>query len=176
MKGPKESKRALPSPGDHMYKGKYSDQQTTGNRYKGKSYGRHEANSLNNYQNFLYNRALFGLAVYSQEEIKEMHWDKRKRIIKVHKRAQAILNLWKQEIIVALSNKFFTDLFPRMDITKQLVGDKNPTDPNYVNNMSFKSLRITKDAVISRLIAGGVLPPNFKELKPQQLVSQEETL
>lgn len=167
MKKSQEAKQALVPPGEHMYRGRYGAQQTTGNSYKGRNYANNQADSFNNYQNFLYNRALFGLAMYSQDEIKEMHWDKRKRIIKVHKRAQTVLNLWKQEIVVGLSNIFFKSIFPRTEITKQLVEDKEPTDPNFTNKMSFKTLHITKEQIVNRLIKEGVLPINFKELKAE---------
>lgn len=152
----------------HTYRGKFQEQQVYGNNYRGRRYGSHDALPLNDYQKFLYDRALFGLAVYSQEEIKQMHWDKRKRIIKVHKRAQEILNLWKQDIIVKLSNHLFTTFFPKTEITKSLVEDSSPTDSGYNNKMSFKSLRITKDQIINKLMDEGVLPMNFMELKPVQ--------
>ena len=167
MTRPQETRQALGPPGDHMYRGRYGVQQTTGNSYKGRNYANHEATSFNNYQNFFYNRALFGLAMYSQEEIKEMHPDKRRRIIKVHKRAQTVLNLWKQEIIVELSNLFFKTIFPKTEITKQLVEDSSPTDESFINKMSFKTLRITKDQVVSKLTAEGILPKNFRELKQE---------
>lgn len=170
MTKPQKTNRSQ-GPSGHIYQGKYSDQQVYGSNFKGKRYGKNIADSFNDYQNFLYNRALFGLAVYSPEEVKEMHWDKRKRIIKVHKRAQTVLNLWKQSIVVELSNIFFQTLFPRMEITQQLVDDKAPTDPEFINKMSFKSLRITRTQVISKLIQEGVLPINFNELKPQEFAS-----
>ena len=56
-------------------------------------------------QNLLYKRAMFGLNIYSKEEIQQMHWQKRKRIKKVQIRAQKELNLWKQELVNNLTNK-----------------------------------------------------------------------
>lgn len=152
---------------DHTYSGKLSDQQAYGNNHNGRRYGTVQHDSLNNYQNFLYNRALFGLAVYSQKEIKEMRWDKRKRIIKVHQRSQRVLNIWKQQIVNNWSNQLFQTLFPQTPITKAFVEMANDTDPGYVNKMPFSSLRITKAQVISKLVAEGILPPDFYTLKPQ---------
>jgi len=38
---------------------------------------------LNPYQHFLFKRVLHGLKVYKPEEVKKLHWDKRRRITKV---------------------------------------------------------------------------------------------
>lgn len=159
--------RKIKTRGDHTYVGKYSDQQTNGNSYQGKTYGTNDHNSLNNYQNFLYNRALFGLSVYSEEELKAMRWDKRQRITKVHKRAQSVLNIWKQQIINTISTEFFVKLFPKSPITQKFIETTNDTDPGYINRMSFKSLHITKSQIISKLVAEKVLPVNFYELKAE---------
>ena len=56
------------------------------------------------HQNFLYNRALYGLSIYTPEEVVIMAPEKRKRIIQIHKKTQKILNLWKQEIVNTLAN------------------------------------------------------------------------
>jgi hypothetical protein len=152
---------------DHNYSGKFSDHQLYGNNYKGRRYGIIQHDSLNNYQNFLYNRALFGLAVYSPEEVKAMRPDKRKRIMKVNKRAREILNIWKQQVVNAWSTQLFLCLFPNAPITKTLVETTTDTDSEYVNKMSLKDLRITKAQIISKLVAEKVLPPDFYTLKPQ---------
>lgn len=149
----------------HSYSGMLSDHQLYGSNFQGRKYGMIQYDSLTDYQNFLYNRALFGLAVYKEEEIKDMRWDQRKRITKVHRRAQTVLNLWKQQIVNNWSTEFFKKWFPTMPITKFLIETNNDTDPAYVNKMSFKSLRITKAQVISKLIAEGILPQNFYQLK-----------
>jgi len=154
---------------DHDYTGQFSDQQVNGKSFRGKKYVEVQKESLTDYQNFLYNRALFGLAVYSQEELRDMRWDKRKRIIKVHKRAQVVLNLWRQEIVNVLSTHLFESLFPNTIITEGFVSTKNDTDPEYINKMSFKALRISKAQIVSKLVAEGILPPNFYELKTEQL-------
>jgi hypothetical protein len=134
-----------------------------------KSKPRYEYHVYNEYQNFLYNRALFGLSVYSAEEVQVMHYDKKKRIIKVHTRAQTLLNLWKQQIVNVLSNHLFITFFPESPITKELLekfGDV--TDELHINKMSLRSLKIKKADVISRLIEEGILPRNFNELTSNQ--------
>lgn len=164
----KQSKQAPDVVGDHTYTGKFSDQQTNGNSFRGRKYGNVESD-MTDYQSFLYNRALFGLAVYSQEEIKEMRWDKRKRIIKVHKRAQTVLNIWKQQIVNKLSTHLFAEVFPNTIITETFIATVDETDPEHINRMSFKTLRITEVEIASKLIAEGILPPNFHELKTEQV-------
>lgn len=154
---------------DHTYAGLFSDHQLNGSSFRGRKYGSIQDDNLTDYQIFLYNRALFGLAVYSQDEIRDMRWDKRKRIIKVHKRAQIVLNIWKQQMVNALSTHFFTSLFPGNPITESFIQTTNDTDPDYINRMSFKALRISKAQVASKLVAEGILPPNFYELKTEQL-------
>ena len=136
---------------------------------KGKRVSRFEQDPYNEYQNFLYNRVLFGLGMYHKDEVAVMHWDKKKRIIKVHKRAQIIINLWKQQIINVLSNHLFTTIFPDSPITKELVevfGDV--TDELHINKMPLKSLKITKEQIVTRFIEEGILPKNFNTLTPKE--------
>lgn len=128
----------------------------------------YERDPYNSYQNFLYNRALFGLKVYEKEELDNMHWDKKKRIIKVHKRTQSLLNIWKQRITIELTNHLFRDRFPDSEITQDLIGKFGEVDPDFVNDIPFKLLRISKDDIVERLIEEGILPRNFRELKPEQ--------
>ena len=47
---------------------------------------------LNPYQHFLFKRVLHGLKVYKPEEVRKLHWDKKRRITKVWKRAQREIN------------------------------------------------------------------------------------
>jgi len=131
------------------------------------------AKSYSPHQNFLYNRALHGLSIYTPEEVVIMLPEKRKRILKVHKKAQKILNLWKQEVVNIAANKFFTNIFPDTEFTKCLVefyGTEG--DPDYINKMSFKMLQISKEQVIAKLIEHKILPKNFNELKQEKDASR----
>lgn len=157
-------------PGNYDYKGMLGEQQLYGSSHHGKRYGTVVHTMFNNYQNFLYNRALFGLSVYSQDDIKQMHWDKRKRIIKVHKRAQQTLNLWKQEINNLRIAKLFNEWFPKSRITPVIV--EPFSDPSYICKMTFKDFGITKDAITQKLILEGILPKDFYELKAEQLCQE----
>ena len=147
------------------YSGKLSDYQLNGNTHNGQKYNLMLPSQLNNYQIFLYNRALFGLSVYSPEEIKSMNWEKRKRIEKKHRKTRTTLNIWKQQIVNKFSTGFFKQLFPDMEITKYLEQTTNEIDVNYVSNISFKTLGVTKKDIVKKLMVEDILPSNFYELK-----------
>ena len=53
---------------------------------------------LNPRQHFMFKRVLHGLRLYTKDEIEKMHWDKKRRIIKVWKRSQDVINRWKQKL------------------------------------------------------------------------------
>jgi len=119
---------------------------------------------FNSYQRLLYERAMFGLGVYSAQEIKDMDRKKRKRIIKVHKRTKRIINVWKQEIIISLSDYIFEKYVPRMsENIKKLVACE--PDPEVHCDMDLSKLGIKKKEIVKKLIEEKVLPQNFYELK-----------
>lgn len=118
---------------------------------------------LNQKQHFLFKRVLHGLNMYSQEEIKNLHWDKLRRIKKVWQRGQLEVNAWKQEI----SNKRVNDVIKLFD--NKTTG-KNTTFALNVNNetvnkFSFRDLGIEYEDVILFYISKGLLPKNFLEIK-----------
>jgi len=130
---------------------------------------RFEKDPYNSYQNFLYNRALHGLSIYSQDEISKMSIEKKKRINKSHNKCQTVVNLLKQEVTNQLANDFFVRWFPEMEITKSLVNYFGTTGhEDHINNMSFKLLKISKPLVIARLIETKLLPKNFNQLIPTE--------
>lgn len=148
----------------HTHKTFLSDYQSTGISNQ-KRYAKIEYIFLNDYQNFLYNRALFGLSVYKEEELKDMHWEKKKRINKVHKRTQRTLNLWKQTLTNVKVNNFMKCFFPNSRFF-----DYNfmETCDTYINKTSFKELGINKIQIIDKLLSEGLLPINFYQLKTEE--------
>ena len=149
--------------GSNHYKGKFSNYQVYGSNLEGVKYGKIEVDHLNDYQNFLYKRALFGLAIYTPEELKFISPAKKARINKVHKRAQVILNIFKQQVTNVISTKFFIFAFPKAEtVVKDLFIDGiNDFDPEFENKLSLKDLGISKAQVIEKFIINGVLPPSF---------------
>jgi hypothetical protein len=138
---------------------------------------RFEKDPYNKVQNFLYNRALHGLSIYTEKEIAEMHFNQKKRILKIQKKTQKVINLWKQEITNGIANEIFMRLFPTMEITKSLVcyyGVEG--DVEHVNKLTFKDLNIQKDHIIDKLIACKILPKNFKSLEVTYDTAKEETV
>lgn len=147
------------------YKGKLEEFQQRGTESQGKRYMNYEVDPFNQYQNFLYKRAMFGLKVYTPEELAVMKKEKRARINKVHRKTQRILNIYKQEIVNKLTNNIFLRYFPNSPITKALIGEQHFTDSEYVNTLDLKTLGITKEHIVNVLIREKILPKNFYDLK-----------
>lgn len=148
-----------------QYQGKLEDFQQNGSSIDGERYMEYEVDPFNQYQNFLYKRVLYGLNIYSKDEVEAMPDKKRAKILKNQRRAQKALNLYKQEIVNKITNNIFTKYFPESPITKALTGEFNFTDTDFVNTLDFKSLGLTKKDLIDRLIQVKLLPSNFYELK-----------
>lgn len=136
----------------------------------GKTYMEYETDRYSAYQNYLYKRALYGLDALSQEELANICGKKKQRIISVYKRAQIVLNKFKQRLTIAYSNKVFETFFPKSPITEFLLSDTEP-DEKFKNTLTFKDLNINKDQIITIFIAEGILPKNFLSLErdPNQL-------
>lgn len=130
---------------------------------KGKTYVQYEQDKYSVYQNYLYKRALYGLDALTEKELATMCSKKKQRIFNVHKRAQSVLNIFKQQVAIEYTNKIFLRLFPKANITKDLVSC-DETDEKFINTLTFKDLNIGKDQIISIFIAEGVLPKNFLSL------------
>jgi hypothetical protein len=147
------------------YKGKLEEFQQHGPTNKGRRYMDYEVDPFNQYQNFLYKRALFGLKIYTPIELDTMKKEKRARISKIQRKTQKVLNVYKQEIVNQLTNNIFQRYFPNSPITRALIGEYNFTDYEYVNTLDFKALGIGKEHIVNRLIREKILPKNFYELK-----------
>jgi hypothetical protein len=130
------------------------------------SNSRFERDAFNVTQNFLYKRAVFGLSVYTVQEVETMNLDKKKRIIKVHKRCQSVLNIWKQQLCNEYTNNIFRTLFPNTEMGKFFfVKHETTIDPFFINTLNFKDMKIDKNKIVDKLILEGILPKNFYSLK-----------
>ena len=126
---------------------------------------RFERDAFNAYQNFLYKRAMYGLSVYSSEELERMRPEKKARIKKVHFRCQQVLNIWKQQICNEFTNKLLMRLFPNRALAQLFfVTHKDVIDPGFMNTLNFKDLGISKKQIVDKLIIEGVLPKDFYSL------------
>ena len=119
---------------------------------------------LNPKQHLLFKRVLHGLKIYKKEEIDKMHWDKKKRIIKVWKRSQHVLNKWKQWIGYKQSNVIF-GIFTHSKLAKAFIDAPFEYLPDYKNKLTLKQCGIEYEHVIIKFIEEGLLPKNFFEFK-----------
>lgn len=131
---------------------------------------KYETDGYSQYQNYLYKRALYGLDSMTEQELATMCVKKKQRIVNVYKRAQLIINKFKQEVTIQYSNFIFKTLFPKSPVTDFLLSETE-TDESFKNTLTFKDLNITKEQIISIFIAKGILPKNFLSLDkdPNQL-------
>ena len=129
---------------------------------------KYEVDSYSPYQNYLYKRALFGLNSLTEIEINTICNKKKQRINNVYKRAQIVLNNFKQQVTINYSNFIFKTLFPNSPITDFLITEVE-TDEKFINTLNFKDLNISKDDIITIFIQEGILPKNFLSLKEAQI-------
>lgn len=121
---------------------------------------------LNSTQQKLYQRALSGLSAYSEQEVKKMHWEKKRRIKRINEKAQTSINILKQLKVNALCHNALASVFPRSELVQNLFSfDETSVDPEFINTLELKSLGITKKEIINRFIDEGILPKNFYQLK-----------
>ena len=73
MVPPKQVEKLQNRTDRHQYNGKVRKYQQEGNKHNNKRYCTYEVDEFNQYQNFLYRRALFGLKVYAPDEIGRAH-------------------------------------------------------------------------------------------------------
>ena len=134
----------------------------------GKTHIQYEQDDYNQYQNYLYKRALYGLNSLTEKEITTMCSKKKQRIINVYKRAQIVLNNFKQIATINYTNFLFKTLFPNSPITQFLLSETE-TDEKFKNTLTFKDLNISKEQIISIFMSEGILPKNFLSLEVPQI-------
>lgn len=132
--------------------------------YRNNLYTKYEVDTYSPYQNARYKRALYGLKGISKKELDAMCSKKKKRISNVHYRAQKVLNLFKQERLIAVTNNLFNKWFPDTEFTKFMLNSTD-TDPKFRNSLNFKDLNIDKKQIIRIFMNEGILPQNFSSLK-----------
>ena len=121
-------------------------------------------NELNQQQHFLFKRVLHGLNVYKPEELEKMHWDKKRRIKRVWRRAQNVINSCKQMVCNKRSNEILK-LFKHSELAKHIVSTPvDQTDEKFINDMQLKTLGITYEDLIIKFISEGLLPRNYYSL------------
>ncbi len=115
-------------------------------------------------QQLMYRQCLFGLSLYSKEDIRSMASRKRKKIRDRHMRTQIALNELKQRRVHDISNVLLGTLFPNSRLVSDLITEPFEADKT-MNRMSMKDLKISKDNIIEHLLKKGILPQQFLNLE-----------
>lgn len=123
---------------------------------------------LNVTQTELYRRAMYGLKIYPQPVIRAMTNLQRRKITKKSKRAQNVLNIWKQQICNAMANRIIEKSFKMTPVVRQLLDlHADYVDVEYVNNIPFKDLGVKRHHIIRKFIVEGILPSDFYDLRDE---------
>lgn len=123
---------------------------------------------LNVTQTELYRRAMYGLKIYPQPVIRAMTNLQRRKITKKSRRAQNVLNIWKQQICNAMANKIIEQTFKMTPVVRQLLDlHADYVDLEYVNNIPFKDLGVKRHHIIRKFIVEGILPSDFYDLRDE---------
>tara|TARA_Y100001938_G_scaffold149323_1_gene235783 strand:- start:254 stop:742 length:489 start_codon:yes stop_codon:yes gene_type:complete len=119
---------------------------------------------LNPHQHFLFKRILHGLKMYKPAEVDSMHWDKKRRITKVWKRGQHVINNLKQ-YVAWQQVKPILRIFAKSELGKAIHEMPYEYLPDYKNKMTLKELGINYEDLIVKFIGVGLLPKNYLSLK-----------
>ena len=114
-------------------------------------------------QQKLYALSIYGLSVFTTEEVKNLPAKERIRIVSNYKKIQAFLNKWKQELVEAKTNSLLLSIFHNSKIIKQFCSI-NGYDEKYTDRHTFKELGLTQQVIAERLVKEGLLPNNFFKL------------
>ncbi len=132
---------------------------------------------LDDKQYELFRRAMYGLSGYSTPQIHKMSYFEKQTIIRIHSKAQKVLNLWKQQLV----NQLFEQLcsisftkFPQNPFEKVLgdtsVGIKNfgkTVDEAFESTITFEQLQINRKQIIQKLITEKIFPEDFFQTNNQ---------
>lgn len=118
---------------------------------------------FNEKQQKMYSEALYGLNIYSEEQIKKMP---KSVVMKIAQRCQAvqmIINRWKQEIVNDRVDGFLLKLFPKSPVVKQITSVKG-YDDSIKSTIPFKDLQLNQQKIAQKLVSLRLLPENFFQL------------
>ena len=89
---------------------------------------------------------------------------KDRRIIKVWKRAQDVINKWKQYLCHNDSQKIFS-IFAGCKLGKEILDMSFEYMPDYKNKLTLKQCGIEYEHLLVKFIQEGLLPRNFFDIK-----------
>ncbi len=114
-------------------------------------------------QNKLYGELMYGLKSYSPEELKKLSESKKEKINSRFKKAQLMLNIWKQNLVINYS----TFLLEKSNAAPKLIEMFNinsKPSTNFHCQITFKELNVTKTDIVRFFISKKLLPSNFQEV------------
>lgn len=119
--------------------------------------------TLNPLQEKLYRQAIYGLSIYTSEELNQLSKKEKTIIVTRQIKTQKVLNLWKQQLCNNMADKFLSTLFPNSKFVKRIVST-DVVDESYTNMFSFKDLKLDKLKIAQKLIDSDILPIDFFKL------------
>ena len=119
---------------------------------------------LNPTQHFLFKRVLHGLKMYNKEEVANMHWDKKRRVTKVWKRGQNVINELKQFVAWQQVKPLFR-IFAKSELGKEIYEMPFEYLSDYKNKMTLKELGLNYEDLIIKFMGQGLLPKNYLNLR-----------
>ena len=130
---------------------------------------------ISEYQHQLYKTAVLGLKAFSKKELYKMSIATKKRIVEFYKKAQVILNRWKQQLVNEMFEqlcsidclKFDYNPFQKV-FDETVIGIKkfgNQIDDTVECTLTFAQLKISREQIIQKLIDEKILPSNFYQIQ-----------
>lgn len=119
---------------------------------------------FNHIQQKMYAEALYGLNVYTEEEIQKIPKNKVLLIVERYNKTQKLINRLKQEIINDEINKLLLILYPKSKMIKTITS-VNGYDDSIKSKFTFKEVGLNQQKIASKLVEFKILPNNFFQLK-----------
>lgn len=125
---------------------------------------RYDKNILTPMQQHYYDEATKGFKIYTKETLYQMNSTKKNKIKKKYSKVQRLINQYKWEKTIELSNSIF-GIFFHSELMKQFKEEEIAEFNNTLNVLSFKDLNIEKMDIVNLLFDNKILPSNFFNLK-----------
>jgi len=131
--------------------------------YGSAKYQQFEPPVFNLAQQKIYSEAVYGLNIFSKQELEKMPASKKSAIATHFNKVQRFLNAWKQEVVNRKLDGFLIKLFPKSSVIKHMVSIKG-SDDSIKDKHSFKELGISKEMIANKLVESNLLPREFFKL------------
>jgi len=130
---------------------------------------------ISEYQHQLYKTAVLGLKAFSKKELYRMSIATKKRIVEFYKKAQVVLNRWKQQLVNEMFEQLcsidciqfdynpFQKVFDETVIGLKKFGHQ--IDDTVECTLTFAQLKISREQIIQKLIDERILPSNFYQIQ-----------